>query len=395
MGGKKGKKGKGKKGIPDDDRTRGELVHEDEQWEAYVNLDLDQDSGEVEVILDWRNKHSLEELKQICIDKGYSAVRVGEKRPHARFRTFDYQVSKSDCGPMSACDIWINKKSACRNVNSYWGCGEIAFEDEDWYGYKNIDMNGQGDKDIIHNWKEKHADIEELKQMVIEKGYSAVTVGAGENSFDLAALKDFPFVLTKEYCRPVTETHKHECIIYIWKHNKAKVSTEKPVTPIPFRPDMDQNLVNGAFEGDLQKVKDALEGGAYIEAVGDENSGWGTALHAASRKGHKTIMKFLISQGANIHSQNENGHLFSCLHQAAYQGRKKTSELLVEHGADVNARVPDNAKEYAGLLPWAIVGKAHEHRSDKHEVIAEFLKKDCTAKAPDEELGFYADGPSL
>jgi len=61
----------------------------------------------------------------------------------------------------------------------------------------------------------------------------------------------------------------------------------------------------------------------------------------------------------------------------------------------VNARVPDNAKEYAGLLPWAIVGKAHEHRSDKHEVIAEFLKKDCTAKAPDEELGFYADGPSL
>ena len=90
MGGKKGKKGKGKKGIPDDDRTRGELVHEDEQWEAYVNLDLDQDSGEVEVILDWRNKHSLEELKQICIDKGYSAVRVGEKRPHARFRTFDY-----------------------------------------------------------------------------------------------------------------------------------------------------------------------------------------------------------------------------------------------------------------------------------------------------------------
>jgi hypothetical protein len=53
-------------------------------------------------------------------------------------------------------------------------------------------MCGQGDVDIIGDWK-NHTTIEALKQKVIEKGYSAVTVSNGEPSFGHAALKKFDF----------------------------------------------------------------------------------------------------------------------------------------------------------------------------------------------------------
>ena len=74
--------------------------------------------------------------------------------------------------------------------------GKVLHDDSNWTCYKNIDMCGQGDIEIIHDWK-RHYSIEQLKQMVIEKNYSAVTVSAGNPSFGHAGLKKFPFHLTK------------------------------------------------------------------------------------------------------------------------------------------------------------------------------------------------------
>ena len=58
-------------------------------------------------------------------------------------------------------------------------------------------MCGQGDVEIIHNWRNKHT-IEDLKRMVEQKGYSAVCVG----SFGHAALKKFSYQLKPEHCNP-------------------------------------------------------------------------------------------------------------------------------------------------------------------------------------------------
>lgn len=92
-----------------------------------------------------------------------------------------------------------------------------------WSQYSNIDMCGQGDVEIIGDWKKKHS-IEDLKRMVEQKGYSAFTVSAGKPSFGHAALKKFSFKLTKELCKPISTCCRHPCTIYIY--NDAKPSVE-------------------------------------------------------------------------------------------------------------------------------------------------------------------------
>ena len=63
-------------------------VFEDDQWEVYNNIDMCS-QGDIEIIGDWKSKHSIEELKQMCLDQGYSAVVVGEFG-HAALKTFKF-----------------------------------------------------------------------------------------------------------------------------------------------------------------------------------------------------------------------------------------------------------------------------------------------------------------
>ena len=84
-----------------------------------------------------------------------------------------------------------------------------------WAQYSNIDMCGQGDVEIIGDWKRKHS-IEDLKRMVEERGYSAFTVSAGQPSFGHAALKKFPFALTKAHCKPISTCCRHPCTIHVF-----------------------------------------------------------------------------------------------------------------------------------------------------------------------------------
>ena len=41
--------------------------------------------------------------------------------------------------------------------------GHLVHEDSNWWAYKNIDMCGQGDIEIIRDWRRHHS-IEELKR---------------------------------------------------------------------------------------------------------------------------------------------------------------------------------------------------------------------------------------
>ena len=76
-----------------------------------------------------------------------------------------------------------------------------------WEVYQNIDMTDQGDVKIIEDWR-SHTSIDELKKIVEEKGYSAISVG----SFSFAALKSFDYQLTKEHCN----THHYKNELHIW-----------------------------------------------------------------------------------------------------------------------------------------------------------------------------------
>jgi len=90
-----------------------------------------------------------------------------------------------------------------------------------WERYDNIDMCGQGDVEIIPEWKKTHT-IEQLKAIVEEQSYSAVVTG----SFGHAALKCFDYQLTAQHCKPTTG---YKCTIWIYKRPEG----EKPKLPLP------------------------------------------------------------------------------------------------------------------------------------------------------------------
>ena len=81
-------------------------------------------------------------------------------------------------------------------------------------------MCNQGDVEIIHNWKATHS-IQDLKNIVARKHYSAFTVSNGQPSFGHAALKKFNFELTADLCEPITRCCNHPCRIYIYKPLKV------------------------------------------------------------------------------------------------------------------------------------------------------------------------------
>ena len=66
-----------------------------------------------------------------------------------------------------------------------------------WSVHQNIDMCYQGDKEIIHNWRSTHS-IEDLKRIVEQKGYPAISVCSG----GFATLKQFSYQLTPGHCKP-------------------------------------------------------------------------------------------------------------------------------------------------------------------------------------------------
>ena len=66
-----------------------------------------------------------------------------------------------------------------------------------WSVHQNIDMYAQGDKERIRNWRSTHS-IEDLKRIVEQKGYSAISVCSG----GFATLKQFSYQLTPGHCKP-------------------------------------------------------------------------------------------------------------------------------------------------------------------------------------------------
>lgn len=128
----------------------------------------------------------------------------------------------------------------------------------------------------------------------------------------------------------------------------------------------DQLLIEGATQGEIELVKEAIRRGANVHVYSE------LPLRLASREGHLDIVKYLVENfDANIHANNEgallwasgNGHLDivkylveyttsmfardavengananyeSALITASYNGHLDVVQYLVEHGADIH-----------------------------------------------------------
>jgi hypothetical protein len=93
-----------------------------------------------------------------------------------------------------------------------------------------------------------------------------------------------------------------------------------------------------AESGNLERVRQLVEGGVNIEGLDEERM---TALSLASLERHFEIVVYLVEHGANVAHTDFGGR--TALHWAAFGGNLPTVKYLVEHGARITER-SDNGK---------------------------------------------------
>jgi ankyrin repeat protein len=129
---------------------------------------------------------------------------------------------------------------------------------------------------------------------------------------------------------------------------KPVAEAEKPEPLTPKAPAT--SILDAAFEGDIEAVKQHLVAGTNVDAKGDRGM---TALHSAANEGYKEIVELLVIYGADV---NVFVMGMTPLHYAAGgegQHYKDIVELLITNGADVNAK--EEKYSFVGTpVDWAI-----------------------------------------
>jgi ankyrin repeat protein len=94
-----------------------------------------------------------------------------------------------------------------------------------------------------------------------------------------------------------------------------------------------QEIFSAVISGDLNKTKTLLK--EHPEWINATSWGNWTPLHRASQNGHKDIVDFLISKGADLEARTVLG--MTPLYAAIYKQKEVTVKQLIEKGADVFA----------------------------------------------------------
>jgi ankyrin repeat protein len=92
--------------------------------------------------------------------------------------------------------------------------------------------------------------------------------------------------------------------------------------------DLNQQLIEAAKEGDLERVKALIAAGANVNAK--KNYGE-TALMYTAMLGHTEITQLLIKKGADVNAKTKDGE--TALSLAKEQGHDEIVKLLIDAGA--------------------------------------------------------------
>uniref|UniRef100_A0A0G4IFA0 Uncharacterized protein n=1 Tax=Chromera velia CCMP2878 TaxID=1169474 RepID=A0A0G4IFA0_9ALVE len=94
-------------------------------------------------------------------------------------------------------------------------------------------------------------------------------------------------------------------------------------------------LIHAVYAGSLQAVEILVEAGADPVTKGGEERFKGyTALHCACYERRPDIVRFLVSQGANVNAKDDTDR--SPLACAVYKGPREIVDFLLEKGADLH-----------------------------------------------------------
>ena len=82
------------------------------EWTEHTDIDMC-NQGDVELILEWRRFYSIDQLKEISLEKGYTCFCISDEDFHwAGMKKFDYQVTPETCKPASgySCKFYIHHR---------------------------------------------------------------------------------------------------------------------------------------------------------------------------------------------------------------------------------------------------------------------------------------------
>jgi hypothetical protein len=94
-----------------------------------------------------------------------------------------------------------------------------------------------------------------------------------------------------------------------------------------------QQLVDAAFDGDMDEVKSWIEKGYHFESCDGRKF---TALSEASAEGHVELVKYLLDLGADPNKVSDTKR--SAIKRAAAGGHEEIVRILLNHGADPDVR---------------------------------------------------------
>ena len=93
---------------------------------------------------------------------------------------------------------------------------------------------------------------------------------------------------------------------------------------------LQEKLINGARDGNLNQIRDALRDGANVEGTAYNKF---PALHSAALRGHADAVVLLLDNGANVNRVVEFEN--SVLNLAASEGHADVGRVLLDRGVDV------------------------------------------------------------
>lgn len=114
----------------------------------------------------------------------------------------------------------------------------------------------------------------------------------------------------------------------------------------------DELLHHAVEERRLEKVIQALDAGAFVDALGEEDR---TPLHGIASSGCCSIAELLLNKGANVRARDVRG--YEPLHLAAAAGHIEMVRFLLAHGADVNARADEFGNGKTPLMCAVLANK--------------------------------------
>jgi hypothetical protein len=94
-----------------------------------------------------------------------------------------------------------------------------------------------------------------------------------------------------------------------------------------------KDLVEAAFDGDLDEVKNQIQKGYHLESYDGRKH---TALSEAACQGHLHVVQWLLENGADPNAVNDTGR--SALWRAAFNNHVEIVNLMLQSGADPQAR---------------------------------------------------------